>query len=147
MREAVNCDYTAIGERTAATTWPGYRNPAELGLLTPKKGACAKVSFPMSKAKNTRSTRNPISRERVELPPIPLPRSVNGIDYFQRWDAENYKRALWGQPPLTDKPEKIEFVTIRTLAAELAVHPKTIKRRISEARQAAATAEPVLEEI
>ena len=81
----------------------------------------------MSKVK-PKSTRNPISRERVELPSIPLPTSIGGIDYFTRWQAENYKRALLGAPPLTGEPEKIELITIRALASEMNIHPKTIKR-------------------
>jgi hypothetical protein len=89
----------------------------------------------MSKVK-PKSTRNPISRERVELPSIPLPTSIGGIDYFTRWQAENYKRALLGAPPLTGEPEKIELITIRALASEMNIHPKTIKRRVAEARRA-----------
>ncbi len=71
-------------------------------------------------------------------PLIPLPIDINGLTFFTRFEVENWKRQLLGKPPLVGEPDKIELLTVRRLAFELDVHPRTIKRRVEEARAAAA---------
>jgi hypothetical protein len=79
-------------------------------------------------------------------PEFPAPFRHAGRLVWDRHDTENYKRALIGLPPLERDPQKpIEFVTARTLTAELPYGRRTIGRRVKgriqgEAHPALATA-------
>lgn len=77
-------------------------------------------------------------------PLIPIPIDINGSLFFRRSAVEAYKCLLLGLPPPVLEPDKpIELITVRRLALELDVHPKTIKRRVEAARAAALEAEEV----
>jgi hypothetical protein len=61
---------------------------------------------------------------------FPAPREINGRKFFVRDEAEAYKRALAGLPPLP-KADVIELVPAKTFAAELGISRRSLGRRFS----------------
>jgi hypothetical protein len=82
-------------------------------------------------------------RRAASAPMLPLPVKLGGALFWRRADIEAWKAALFDMPPpelVSAQP--IEFVTARQLAGELKVGIRTLRRRLAEARAAAAEARP-----
>ena len=63
---------------------------------------------------------------------FPAPRKLNGRLYWDRFEIENYKRALLGLPPLersTSTP--IELITAAQITKEVGFGRRTLGRRIA----------------
>jgi hypothetical protein len=76
-------------------------------------------------------------------PLLPLPAKLGGTLLWRRVDIEAWKARLFGLPLpelVTSRPA--ELVTCRQLAAELNVGVRTLRRRLAEARAAAAEVQP-----
>jgi hypothetical protein len=84
-----------------------------------------------------------VLRPATSAPMLPLPVKLGGALLWRRADIEVWKAALFDMPPpelVTAQP--MEFVTARQLAGELKVGMRTLRRRLAEARAAAAEARP-----
>jgi hypothetical protein len=82
-------------------------------------------------------------RPATSAPMLPLPVKLGGALLWRRSDIEAWKAALFDMPPpnlVTAQP--MEFVTARQPAGELKVGIRTLRRRLAEARAAAAEARP-----
>ena len=70
---------------------------------------------------------------------LPLPAKIGGALLWRRVDIEAWKARLFDMPSpelVTSRP--MELVTCRQLAGELNVGVRTLRRRLAEAREAAA---------
>ncbi len=71
---------------------------------------------------------------------VPAPHRINGRLVWDRFEIENYKRALMGLSPIERDPSApIVFVTAKQLTAELPYGRRTLGRRV-KGREAQAAA-------
>jgi hypothetical protein len=62
---------------------------------------------------------------------FPVPTSIGGRLFFDRYEVENYKRALMRLAPLNRDPAApIVFVTAQQMSDELQIDRRTLGRRI-----------------
>jgi hypothetical protein len=86
-----------------------------------------------------RSVREPAACKTM----LPLPAKLGGALLWRRADIEAWKARLFDKPSpelVTSRP--MELVTCRQLASELNVGVRTLRRRLAEARAAAAEVRP-----
>jgi hypothetical protein len=74
---------------------------------------------------------------------FPIPTSISGRLFFDRYDVENYKRALMRLAPLVrDSSVPIVFVTAQQISDELQIDRRTLGRRIKGRVRGAAGSRP-----
>jgi hypothetical protein len=73
-----------------------------------------------------------------QTPDFPAPFRLNNRLVWDRFDVENYKRALMSLAPVERDPQTpITFVTARQLEAELPYGRRTLGRRVKGREKAA----------
>lgn len=84
-----------------------------------------------------------MSRPRVDLTELPMPRVENNRLVWRRSEVANFRRVLAGQPTKTANPaaDDTKLVTVEELAKLLDMHPRTIRRRVADAQAQAARLE------
>ena len=81
-----------------------------------------------------------MSRPKVDL--SELPPTENSRLVWQRSDVANFRRVLAGQPTRPANPAADDkLVTVEQLARMIGVHPRTVRRRVGDARAQAAAAD------
>jgi hypothetical protein len=84
----------------------------------------------------TEGTKRALSMSKHTKLMIPLPVNVNRDSLWDEFSIDCFVRQLLNQPPPKRKPGPIQFLKIREVAERLRCTPRSIRRRVNDARRA-----------